>query len=172
MPVDRSQVCCFIGHEVIPPGEEAKIRARVRNQVMPLVYGDVLYFGVGGGRGFDRIATEFALHLRDKVKNRIRIISVLPFPGYMDSWEKEDRDRQEEIIRQCDKVVYVAQEEHDGIYLERDRKLVDGSGYCVCYCHRATGRTAASVQYAIKQGIQVINASSWNLRWLENSRRL
>ena len=166
MPASRSQVCCFIGHTEIPPGEDQKILARVRNQVMPLVYGDVIYFGVGGGLGFDRIAAEYVLDLRDRVKNKIRVISVLPFPGYMDFWKMEDRIRQEEIIRRSDKVVYIAQEEHAGAWVERDKKLVDGSGYCVCYCHRTAGRTADAVRYAMKQGISVMNASSWDLKQL------
>ena len=163
---DRASTCCFTGHQDIPPGEAQKILTRVRYHVMPLIYSGVLYFGVGGARGFDMLAAEYMLNLRDRDRNRIRIISVLPYPGYTDAWAEEDRRRQEEIMRRSDKIVWVSPENRRGVYLERDRKLVDGSAYCVCYCHRTTGGTAYTVRYARKQGIPVMNSSSWDLRQL------
>lgn len=162
----RRLTCCFTGHQDLPPGEDRKIITRVRYQVRDLLEGGVLYFGVGGARGFDMLAAEYMLDLRDRDKNRIRIISVLPFPGYMDGWAEEDRRRQEEILRRSDKIVWVSRENRRGIYLERDRKLVDGSAYCISYCRRTTGGTAYTVRYAMKQGIPVMNASSWDLRQL------
>ena len=46
----------------------------------------------------------------------------------------------------------------------RDRKLVDGSGYCVSYCNRPNTGTAYTVKYAMKRGVKVLNASSFDLR--------
>lgn len=164
--VFRNQTCCFTGHQEIPPGEEQKILTRVRYLVMPLIFNDVLYFGVGGARGFDMLAAEYLLKVRDRDKSKVRVISVLPFPGYMDSWEEKDKLRQEEILRRSDKVVYAARESHPGVYYERDRHLVDSSGFCVCYCRRVTGGTAYTVRYAKAQGLKVMNACSWDLRQL------
>ena len=162
----RSLTCCFTGHQDLPPGEERKILTRVRYLVAPLVQDGVLYFGVGGARGFDMLAAEYMLGLRDRDCPRIRIISVLPFPQYTEDWAEEDRRRQEEILRRSDKVVWVCPENRRGVYLERNRKLVDGSAYCISYCRRRTGGTAYTVRYAVKQGIPVMNASSWDLRQL------
>ncbi len=164
--VSRDRVCCFTGHQDIQSGEEQKILTRVRYLVMDLLAQDVIYFGAGGARGFDMLAAEFVIHVRDKIKNKVRLVFVLPYPGYMDSWAEEDKRRQEEIIRQSNKVVWVSQENHPGVFYERDRKLVDGSGYVISYCHRVTGGTAYTVRYALEQGIPVMNASSWDLRQL------
>ena len=162
--VSRDKVCCFTGHQDIMPGEEQKIRTRVRYLVRDLMARDVIYFGVGGARGFDMLAAEYIIHVREDVKNRVRLISVLPYPGYMDSWPEAERRRQEEIIRKSNKVVWVSRENHSGVFYERDRKLVDGSGVVISYCHRVTGGTAYTVRYAMEQGIPVMNASSWDLK--------
>ena len=48
-----------------------------------------------------------------------------------------------------DKIVYVSKEPSRGAYLVRDRHLVDGSRYCICYCNKPTGGTAFTVKYAL-----------------------
>ena len=161
----RSKTCCLTGHQDIAPWEEKKVLNKMWIQVARLLQEGYLYFGVGGARGFDRLAAEYLLDIRDQWKKQIRIISVLPYPGYMKDWDEQDIARQERIIRRSNKVVYVCQEK-DGAFLARDRKLVDESSFCICYCHRLTGGTAYTVRYARQQGVPVFNTSSWDLRQL------
>ena len=167
----RSKTCCFTGHRDIPPGEEQKILTRLGHHLFPVFSGGVLYFGVGGAQGFDMLAAEYILDLRDRHKQRIRIVSVLPFPEYRAEWPEEDFKRQEEIIRRSDKVVYVCPSEEKGAYLARDRKLVDESAYCISYCHRLTGGTAYTVRYALGKGIPVLNCSSWDVQQLAPKKK-
>ena len=81
-------------------------------------------------------------------------------------WGEEEIRRQDEIMRRSDKVTYFMESYCKDVYLIRYRKLVDESGYCISYCNRLTGGTAYTVRYAMKQGLQVYNASSWDLRQL------
>ena len=146
MPDDLiSATCCFTGHRDLPRYEEQKVLTRVRYLLNPLLDRGVRYFGVGGAMGFDMLAAEYLLNLRDNGGKKISIISVLPFPSWRNDWPEA---------------------EGPGVYLLRDRKLVDGSAYCISYCHRTTGGTAYTVRYAMKKGIPVYNASSWDLRQL------
>lgn len=161
----RGKTCCLTGHQDIAPWEERKIQVKLRYQVELLYERGYLYFGVGGTRGFDRLAAVYLLDLRDRWKKQIRVISVLPYQGYMEGWEDQDVARQETIIRKSNKVVYVCQEK-EGAFLVRDRKLVDESSFCICYCHRLTGGTAYTVRYAMKQGVPVFDTSSWDVRQL------
>ncbi len=161
----RGKTCCLTGRQDIAPWEERKIQVKLRYQVELLYERGYLYFGVGGARGFDRLAAEYLLDLRDRWKKQIRVISVLPYQGYMEGWEDQDVARQETIIRKSNKVVYVCQEK-EGAFLARDRKLVDESSFCICYCHRLTGGTAYTIRYAMKQGVPVFNTSSWDVRQL------
>ena len=163
----EQQTCCLTGHRVIPPGEEKKIMVRARNILLRLIREqNVRYFGVGGAVGFDMMAAEYLLDLKANKEHQLKIISVLPYPAWRETedWTDELRRREENILRACDKVVYVRPEFETGIFLLRDRKLVDGSAYCVSYCNRPRTGTAYTVKYALDRGVKVFNASSFSLK--------
>jgi len=161
-----SETCCFTGHRDIPLCDEQKIITRVRYLLPPLLNRGVKYFGVGGAVGFDMIAAEYLLYLRDRERKRIKIISVLPFPEWRENWTKDQIMRQDAIMRLSDKVTYASNEYSKDAYWIRDKKLVDGSMFCISYCNRRTGGTAKTVRYAIEKGLEVYNASSWDLSQL------
>lgn len=163
----EQQTCCLTGHRVIPPGEEKKIMVRARNILLRLIREqNVRYFGVGGAVGFDMMAAEYLLDLKAHKEHQLKIISVLPYPAWRETedWTDELRRREENILRACDKVVYVRPEFETGVFLMRDRKLVDGSAYCVSYCNRPRTGTAYTVKYALDRGVKVFNASSFSLK--------
>ena len=163
----EEQTCCLTGHRIIPPGEEKMIMVRAQNIILKLIREkNVRFFGVGGAVGFDMLAAEYLLHLKAHREQQLRIISVLPYPAWRetDDWTDELRLREERILRGCDKIVYVRQEYEKSVFLLRDRKLVDGSAYCVSYCNRPRTGTAYTVKYALDHGVKVYNASSFNLK--------
>ena len=163
----KEMTCCLTGHRKIPPGEERKIMIRAKNILIRLIREhNVRYFGVGGAVGFDMLAAEYLLHLKAHEEQQIKIISVLPYPAWREKedWTDELRAREEKILQACDKVVYVRQEYEKGVFLLRDRKLVDGSAYCVSYCNQPRTGTAYTVKYALSHGVKVFNASSFDLR--------
>ena len=166
----EQQTCCLTGHRKIPPGEERKIMVRARNILLRLIREhNVRYFGVGGAVGFDMLAAEYLLNLKAHEEQQIKIISVLPYPAWREKedWTDELRAREEKILQACDKVVYVRQEYEKGVFLLRDRKLVDGSAYCVSYCNQPQTGTAYTVKYALNHGVKVFNASSFNMMTLK-----
>ena len=133
-----SMTCCFTGHRNIPKCDEQKILTRVHYLLEPLMSNGVKYFGVGGAVGFDMIVAEYLLDLRDRQGKKIKIISVLPFPDWREKWSEDEIRRQDEIMRRSDKVTFVRDTCCRDVYLIRDRKLVDESGYCISYCNRRT----------------------------------
>ena len=161
----REQTCCFVGHKDIPPGEQLKILVRVEHRLIPLIQQGVTYFGIGGSLGFDTLMADMLISLK-AAHPRIRIIEVLPFEGYRSKWSLEQQRHAEKIDKQVDKIVYAAKEPSRGIHLARNRHLVDGSKYCICYCTRPTGGTAYTVKYALKKGLTVYNASSFDVNEL------
>lgn len=106
----------------------------------------VKYFDVGGSVGFDMIVAEYLLDLLDKDGKEIKVISILPFPEWWEKCEEEEICRQDEIMRRSDKTTFVWDAYCKDVYLIRDRKLVDESGYCISYCKRCPGGTAHSVR--------------------------
>ena len=163
----QDQTCCLTGHRVIPPGEEAKVMIRARNILQKLIReNNVRFFGVGGAVGFDMLAAEYLIGLRDRQEQQLKIVSVLPWPGWRETedWTDDLRAREEKILQASDKVVYVRSEYGKNVFLLRDRKLVDGSAYCVSYCNRPRTGTAYTVRYALEHNVKVFNASSWDIR--------
>ena len=163
----EEQTCCLTGHRVIPPGEQQKIMVRTRYILLRLIREKhVRYFGVGGAVGFDMLAAEYLIKLRAHTEHQLKIVSVLPYPAWRetDDWTDELRAREEKILQESDKIVYVRQEYEKSVFLLRDRKLVDGSAYCVSYCNRPRTGTAYTVRYALEHNVKVFNASSWDIR--------
>ena len=163
----EQQTCCLTGHRVIPPGETKKIMVRAQNILLRLIREkNVRFFGVGGAVGFDMLTAEYLLDLKAHKERQLKIISVLPYPAWRETedWTDELRRREDLILRACDKVVYVRPEFENGVFLLRDRKLVDGSAYCVSYCNRPRTGTAYTVKYALDRGVKVFNASSRSLK--------
>ncbi len=54
-------------------------------------------------------------------------------------------------------MVYTSQEYTKGCMFKRNRHLVDNSSVCICYLTKNNGGTAYTVDYAEKQGLEVIN---------------
>ena len=166
----REYTCCFTGHRNIKPGEEQKILARVDNRLYPLIRQGVTYFGVGEAVGFDTLIAKHLLELRSTQFRKIKVVLVYPFDGFWDGWtEKQRRDFMTIRIR-ANKAVCVSDVPGDEAYFARDRRLVDGSKYCISYCHQATGGTAYTVRYALSKGLTVYNASSWDISQLRPMR--
>ena len=159
---ESSAVCCFTGHRVLPAPVQASLAEDLPRLILPLLEDGTDTFRVGGALGFDMLAAEAVLRLREE-GHRLSLVSVLPFPGWMDRWKEEDRQRQRRILALSDRIVFARRSYSRDVYLVRDRMLVDGAGTCICYCGRSTGGTAYTVRYALNRGLNVISAAPWEL---------
>lgn len=88
---------------------------------------------------------------------QIRLILVLPCFSQADRWSDKDKTVYDDIKRRADKVVYTSQEYFRGCMQKRNRHLVDNSSICICYLTENTGGTAYTVDYAVQNGLEVIN---------------
>ena len=152
----REQTCCFTGHRVIPRTTYLALSRELEVVVRRLIEEGVRFFGAGGALGFDTLAAETVLRLR-KSYPQIRLILVLPCRDQTRGWKEADVRRYREILSRADKVVYTAEHYSPGCMHRRNRHLVDGSAYCLCYLKHDRGGTAYTVRYAREQGLSVIN---------------
>jgi uncharacterized phage-like protein YoqJ len=153
----REKTCCFTGHREISCEEELKVRERLRGLLRELVEEGVLYFGVGGALGFDTVAAEEVLKLRDQ-NPAVRLILVLPCADQAKGWSIANRARYDEIRAAADKVVCLAEHYTRGCMHRRNRHLVDSSSICVAYLKAGrSGGTAYTVRYATEKGLTLIN---------------
>ena len=146
--------------------EEAAVRSKLRKQVLELLEKGYNTFLVGGARGFDMLAAEVLLDLREKEGKDLRLFSVLPFPEWREYWPDESFAREERILKASDHVSFSKERISRRAYLDRDRKMVDESSLCIAWCTRRSGGTAYTIRYALKNGIRVMNLANWDIRKL------
>lgn len=152
----KEKTVCFTGHREIPFLKAGAIKNMLKKTIEDLIERGYCYFGAGGALGFDTLAAQTVLELKSKYP-QIRLILVLPCLSQADRWSDRDKAVYEDIKNRADKVVYTAQEYFKGCMHKRNRHLVDNSSVCICYLTRKTGGTAYTVDYADKNGLQVIN---------------
>ena len=116
----------------------------------------LLYFGTGGALGFDTMAAQTVLALKPRFPH-IKLILVLPCQTQTKRWSENDQKIYNLIRHQADKIVYMSEHYYKGCMHARNRHLVDNSSICVCYLTASHGGTAYTVNYALQQGLRVIN---------------
>ncbi len=152
----RSHTCCFTGHREIPPEKRAEIAGRLEQVIVNLYQRGVRFYGAGGARGFDCLAAQTMLRLRENCPD-MKLILVLPSLTQTRGWPAADVAEYERIKALADKVVYTSQAYTRSCMHKRNRHLVDYSSVCVCYLTKDSGGTAYTVRYAREQGLEVIN---------------
>ena len=138
--------------------EKSKVYLKLHRQIGKLINEGYDTFLCGGALGFDTLAAQTVLHLRESCPG-MKLILVLPCLTQTRGWRPEDVTEYERIKAQADKVVYTSQQYTRGCMHRRNRHLVDNSGVCVCYLTRESGGTAYTVRYAEKQGLKIVNIS-------------
>ncbi len=131
--IERSKVACFSGHRKLPENC-SKLRANLEKAIIELIERGVVFFGNGGAVGFDALAATTVLKLKKEYPH-IRLVMVLPCPPEEQSmkWNEEQKKRYYDLLDQADKVRILSPRYTSGCMLNRNRHLVDNSGYLICY---------------------------------------
>ena len=154
----KERTCCFTGHREIPEESLMEIKQRLEEQVVRLIQQGVIYYGAGGALGFDTLAAQTILALKNAYP-QVKLILVLPCQNQSERWNRADRAIYEGILAQADKVVYISEHYYKGCMHKRNRHLVDCSDYCICYLNRLSGGTYYTVRYAREKGLKIINCA-------------
>ena len=154
----REQTACFTGHRELREVSSV-IFSKTYEMVETLILQGYRYFGAGGARGFDALAAETVLALKEKYPY-IHLILVLPFPKQYareKGWSADEIRQHERHKKIASKVVYTQEAYSPGCYYKRNRHLVDSSSVCISYQYKNTGGTAYTTQYARQNGVLVLN---------------
>lgn len=158
----KSKTCCFTGHRILSAEQSQALAGRIERAVRLLYARGVCYFGAGGALGFDMLAAETVLRLREEMP-ALRLILVLPCRDQAGRFPASQRARYEAILRQADKIVYTADTYAPGCMHLRNRHLADESAYCLCYLTSARGGTKYTVDYCMAHGVKVCNLALGDL---------
>ena len=158
---DPIRSVCFTGHRpagLPAPGSEemAALSARLSGAVRSAITRGATMFYAGGAMGFDMMAEEAVLSLRQEYP-QIKLILCLPAPNQAERFGKQARARYDAILAQADSVSYAETVCSPRAMHARDRYLVEHADECICYLKKFSGGTHYTVSHALKQGIPVIN---------------
>lgn len=154
--VKRSKVACFSGHRKLPE-DCTELRSNLEKAIITLIEQGVVFFGSGAALGFDQVAAETVLKLKEDYPH-IRLVMVLPCPPEQQSsrWNDEQKKRYYEILDRADKVRILSPQYTNSCMLDRNRHMVDNSAYLICYLREHSGGTFYTVNYAERQGIEIL----------------
>ncbi len=157
MKLIRETSCCFTGHRIIPERDRLWLRKQLREEMNSLIEAGVDTFLSGGAVGFDTLAAQEVLALRDGGAP-IHLVLALPCLGQERRWPKKDAELYHRLIDRSDETIYTGDVYTESCMFERNRYLVDHSAHCLCYLtHTVRSGTAYTVRYARSQGVKVVN---------------
>ena len=95
----REKTCCFTGHRDLPVQAQKEITAKLEQIIISLIDRGIKFYGAGGTRGFDTIAVQIVLKLKNHYPN-IKLILVLPCLTQTQGWRPKGVAEYERIKAQ------------------------------------------------------------------------
>ena len=152
----KEKTCCFSGHRIIPSEYLPAISEMLCDTLIFYIEQGYRFFGAGGAIGFDTLAAQTVLNLKERYPE-IKLILVLPCKDQASRWSDKDKEEYERIKASADKIVYTSERYFNGCMQKRNRHLVEHSSLCICYLNKTTGGTAYTVDYAMKKDLKIFN---------------
>lgn len=148
------EACFFTGHRVIE--ETDALSEKLKDAITAMIENGVSIFICGGALGFDTLAAEAVLKLKEKYE--ITLCLYLPCDDQTDGWEIDDIFRYNMILSSSDEVFYVSHgTKSPALMKKRNRAMVEAADYCICYMKNPSSGTGQTVRMAEEKGIEVIN---------------
>ena len=152
----RESTCCFTGHRRLPAEGLRTLAGRLEAELRGLISRGFCRFCAGGALGFDTLAAEAVLALREEFSH-LSLLLLLPCRDQAARWRPEEVRRYERIKREADAVEYLGERYAPGCMQRRNCALVDRSAHCVCYLTQDSGGTKYTVDYAKRRGLSITN---------------
>ena len=156
--LDKRRTCFFTGHRRIAEDKKEIIRARLAENIENLIVTQgVCEFIAGGALGFDTIAAEEVLSLRGKYPN-IRLTLYLPCHGQEKLWTNAQKYKYRLVMSRANDYIYVTDGDYtDTCMMERNRRMIESSSFCIAFCLLAASGTGSTLRSARAAGITVRN---------------
>ncbi|MBE7088658.1 MAG: DUF1273 family protein [Clostridiales bacterium] len=145
--------CSFSGHRLVGTDLDLNLLCRVIENLIN--FRGVTNFFCGMAKGFDLIAGECVIKLKEKYPN-IKLFACVPHQGQADYYCAEDKRRYAEILHSCNEIFTLSTHYYNGCMLYRDRYMVERTQFLVCFLREKKGGTFYTYNYAKKKGLQII----------------
>lgn len=154
---NKTKTVCFSGHRKFHD-PKAEIEKSIEAAIRQCIEAGSDRFMTGGALGFDTLAAQTIIRLRSEFP-QIRLVLVLPCPPDEQTleWTAEQKDEYQEILKLAEEVNILAESYTCDCMLKRNKYMVDNSSKLIHYLRsEKRGGTKQTVNYAIKQGIELI----------------
>lgn len=154
---EKEKSIAFTGHRIIPLVRQEEVRARLTAAVTLVCKLGMTRFYCGMALGFDMMAAEVVLSLKDKFSD-IQLIAVVPFSRQSSRWASSEQERYYRILAKTDKVVTLSENYFRGCLLRRnDYMLSHSSGVIAYFDGKPKGGTSYTVRKAERMKMNVVN---------------
>ncbi len=149
--MDINKTCAFTGHRDVRDDLDIKALTEL---VQTFIDGGIDTFLSGMARGFDLIAAEVVLKLKEK-NPHIKLIACVPCPNQEKYFNDEDKEKYYSVLKRCDEVKVLSEKYYKGCMHTRNRFMVDNSCKLIAYDRAQDGGTVYTVGYAAKHDKEI-----------------
>lgn len=161
--MDKEHTCCFTGHrpDKLPWGTDEEdprclaLKARLADALEEEYRAGTRHFICGMARGADLYFAEAVLALRERLPS-VTLECARPCESQARSWPREEQERYQSILDQCDFETLVQHHYDRGCMARRNRYMVDHAARLIgVYDGVPKGGTAQTVLYALRKGLHL-----------------
>ena len=153
----KAQSVAFTGHRSIDKDRAREVRDLVRTKVRLLYMLGFRYFVSGMALGFDMLAAEEVIKLKEELKG-VKLVAVVPYRGQSERWAPYQRERYQRILNEVDEEIVLSEGYYNGCLLKRnDYMLAHASGIIAYYDGKPKGGTFYTCRKARLKGLDIIN---------------
>lgn len=157
--------CCFTGYrpEKFPFSltdkntDYIKFENNLLEEILKLAEEGCRTFYCGMAMGFDLVAAEAVLTVKNAFKEPLKLICIMPFKGQDYGFTPYWQEKFNTVLNSADKVICLSDKYFKGCYQKRNIYMVDNSDYVITWFDGQKGGTDNTIKYALKIGRQVFN---------------
>ena len=170
----RLHRCCFSGHRQEKLKEDdATVKTWLEEQIRSAIASGFTTFISGCAMGVDIWATQIVLALRDKEQairgtSQLKVIAATPWPGFSNRWSIDWQIQYSDLLKRADLIVPISKHYSKDVFQKRNEWMVDHASRVIAYFNGEPGGTRDTIEYAQKQGVEVI---SNNPEYVEKIRK-
>ena len=159
--------CCFTGYRPskfpfeLSAGnaDYIKFENALTEQITELAHEGCRVFYTGMAMGFDIIAAEIVLMLKNAFSKPLKLICVLPFENQSDNFGDCWKKRYYSVLDNADEVKILSENYSPECYQKRNEYMVDNSDFVITWYDGRQGGTKNTINYALKRGRKVFNTN-------------
>lgn len=161
--MEKQTTCTFTGHREnkLPwRGNEndprcLRLKEQIASAVEAAYAAGMRHFICGMATGGDMYFGEAVVALREE-HPEVTLEAAIPCEGQSKQWTPQQQKRYDRLALECDYQTVVQREYTPECMMRRNRYMVDASGMLIAAYNGRPGGTQATLLYAIRQGLDII----------------